>query len=365
MRFWFDLGVDGFRIDVAHGLVKAEGLPDLGSAAAAAASGGGSRSSTRTGTGTRSTRSTGRGARSPTAYDDPRVFVAEAWVAQPGAAGALRPPRRAAHRLQLRLPAGAVAGRADLRASIDRRSLSAHEAVGAPPTWVLSNHDTVREVSRYARPQGVRAAPARRPARPARRLRRSGNRRARRRGAADARAPRRRVRLPGRGARPAPRSRTCPTTRCRTPAGSTPGTPIAAATAAGSRFRGPGQAPPFGFSPGRRERPAVAAAAGSLARADRRGADRRSSARCSSSTGTRFRSAARAGARRRHAAVARRARRCAGVRPRPRIRVHRQPRRDPVPAPPGADLLLSSGELEPGGEIPPDTAAWFTTATSA
>ena len=35
-------------------------------------------------------------------------------------------------------------------------ALSAHEAVGAPPTWVLSNHDTVREVSRYARPQGGR-----------------------------------------------------------------------------------------------------------------------------------------------------------------------------------------------------------------
>ncbi len=30
LRFWLDMGVDGFRIDVAHGLVKAEGLPDLG-----------------------------------------------------------------------------------------------------------------------------------------------------------------------------------------------------------------------------------------------------------------------------------------------------------------------------------------------
>ena len=30
-RFWFDRGVDGFRIDVAHGLVKAAGLPDVGS----------------------------------------------------------------------------------------------------------------------------------------------------------------------------------------------------------------------------------------------------------------------------------------------------------------------------------------------
>ncbi|RBL84542.1 alpha-glucosidase, partial [Streptomyces cavourensis] len=30
LRFWLDMGVDGFRVDVAHGLVKAEGLPDLG-----------------------------------------------------------------------------------------------------------------------------------------------------------------------------------------------------------------------------------------------------------------------------------------------------------------------------------------------
>jgi alpha-glucosidase len=28
LRFWLDRGADGFRVDVAHGLVKAEGLPD-------------------------------------------------------------------------------------------------------------------------------------------------------------------------------------------------------------------------------------------------------------------------------------------------------------------------------------------------
>ena len=32
-RVWFDAGADGFRIDVAHGLLKAAGLPDLGEAA--------------------------------------------------------------------------------------------------------------------------------------------------------------------------------------------------------------------------------------------------------------------------------------------------------------------------------------------
>jgi alpha-glucosidase len=29
LRFWLDLGVDGFRIDVAHGMIKADGLPDV------------------------------------------------------------------------------------------------------------------------------------------------------------------------------------------------------------------------------------------------------------------------------------------------------------------------------------------------
>jgi alpha-glucosidase len=42
-----------------------------------------------------------------------------------------------------------------MRASI-AATLRSHATVGAAPTWVLSNHDTVREVSRYARSQGVR-----------------------------------------------------------------------------------------------------------------------------------------------------------------------------------------------------------------
>ena len=104
-------------------------------------------------------------------YDDPRVFVAEAWVHN---------PERLAQYVRddelhtafnfdfLLAPWEAEPMRESIIAS-----LSAHEAVGAPPTWVLSNHDTVREVSRYARPQGVRAAAQpQRPARPPRRLRR-------------------------------------------------------------------------------------------------------------------------------------------------------------------------------------------------
>ncbi len=34
LRFWLDLGVDGLRIDVAHGMAKADGLPDMPESAA-------------------------------------------------------------------------------------------------------------------------------------------------------------------------------------------------------------------------------------------------------------------------------------------------------------------------------------------
>ena len=43
LRFWFDRGVDGFRIDVAHSLVKEEGLPDAERHGVAAAAGRGRR----------------------------------------------------------------------------------------------------------------------------------------------------------------------------------------------------------------------------------------------------------------------------------------------------------------------------------
>ncbi len=39
-----------------------------------------------------------------------------------------------------------------LRRTIDE-TLASQATVGASPTWVLSNHDTPREVTRYARPQ--------------------------------------------------------------------------------------------------------------------------------------------------------------------------------------------------------------------
>ncbi|HEU4807499.1 MAG TPA: alpha-amylase family glycosyl hydrolase, partial [Homoserinimonas sp.] len=42
LKFWLDRGVDGFRVDVAHGLIKVDGLPDYTPPAAGASMGGGS-----------------------------------------------------------------------------------------------------------------------------------------------------------------------------------------------------------------------------------------------------------------------------------------------------------------------------------
>ena len=41
LRFWLDRGVDGFRVDVAHGMIKADGLPDYMPPADADSMGGG------------------------------------------------------------------------------------------------------------------------------------------------------------------------------------------------------------------------------------------------------------------------------------------------------------------------------------
>ena len=152
LRFWFGLGIDGFRIDVAHGLVKADGLPDVGATAWPPLSADPVDHPHWDRDDVHEIYRMWR--RLADAYEDPRVFVAEAWVHN---------PERLAQYVRgdelhtafnfdfLLAPWQAEALR---RSIVD--TLRTHQAVGAPPTWVLSNHDTVREVSRYARPQGVR-----------------------------------------------------------------------------------------------------------------------------------------------------------------------------------------------------------------
>ncbi|WP_077192274.1 glycoside hydrolase family 13 protein [Streptomyces lydicus] len=147
MRFWLDLGVDGFRVDVAHGMVKASGLPDIGHGQQAKLIGNqvlpffdqdGVHAIHRT------------WRRLLDGYGDTHgrqvIGVAEAWA--PTAerlALYVRPDElHQAFNFQfLNAPWQADA----LRAVIDA-SLAATTSVGAPTTWVLSNHDVVRHTTR-------------------------------------------------------------------------------------------------------------------------------------------------------------------------------------------------------------------------
>ncbi|MCA0296129.1 MAG: glycoside hydrolase family 13 protein [Actinobacteria bacterium] len=151
LRFWFDRGVDGFRIDVAHGLVKDGELSDIDGLPFPLPDG------TPEGVdhphwdqpGVHDIFRTWRAVAD--SYDGPRVFCGEIWVGRDHRLTAyLRPDElHTAFNFNF-LMAPWLAG--PLRATITS-TLAAHAAVGAPATWVLGNHDVCRPVSRYARPQ--------------------------------------------------------------------------------------------------------------------------------------------------------------------------------------------------------------------
>ncbi|MFB7175406.1 alpha-amylase family glycosyl hydrolase [Streptomyces sp. NPDC056254] len=144
LRFWLDLGVDGFRVDVAHGMVKADGLPDIGRGAQA----------TLIGTeplpffdqdGVHEIHRSWR--RLLDSYEGQRIGVAEAWApSSERLALYVRPDElhQAFNFRFLNCPWDAAA----MRTVIDE-SLAATTSVGAPTTWVLSNHDVVRHLTRY------------------------------------------------------------------------------------------------------------------------------------------------------------------------------------------------------------------------
>lgn len=154
LRFWLDRGVDGFRVDVAHGLVKHDELPDYMPPEDSDSMGG----------------------REPVPYwgqegvheiyrdwhrllaeyDGDRALCAEAWM--PTAAETALWVRDDEMHQAFNFPyLMADWDPAQLREVIDE-SFRAFGGVGAPTTWVLSNHDVIRHASRLAlgadHPQG-------------------------------------------------------------------------------------------------------------------------------------------------------------------------------------------------------------------
>ena len=156
LRFWLDRGIDGFRVDVAHGLVKEPGLPDYDTELHildGEVQPGAPKPPMWDQDGVHEVYRAWR--KILDSYGEPdRILCAEAWVRpQERAVRYVRPDEM--HQafnfdfLQSQWRA------ADLRAVIDS-SLAAADSVGAPSTWVLSNHDVVRHASRLGLPVGQR-----------------------------------------------------------------------------------------------------------------------------------------------------------------------------------------------------------------
>lgn len=172
LRFWLDRGVDGFRVDVAHGMVKEAGLPDWDGTSAMI-------EGAHEGTAGSEDGSTGAGSRGPmwdqegvhdiyrswhqvlAEYDGDRAMVAEAWVEPVSRLARYVRPDEMQQAFNFSFLT-ALWSAPELRAVISD-ALTANDQVGAPTTWVLSNHDVVRHPSRLGlevpgtKPNGIGA----------------------------------------------------------------------------------------------------------------------------------------------------------------------------------------------------------------
>jgi len=143
LKFWFDRGVGGVRIDSAALVVKDPALPEIDPVAHYGH--GEHPNLDRDGLHDiyRSWRAIAN------SYEGSRVLVGEIWLADLDRfALYLRPDElHTAFNFEFM---NQPWNEADLRKAING-TLAAHAPVGAPPTWVLSNHDITRPVTRYGR----------------------------------------------------------------------------------------------------------------------------------------------------------------------------------------------------------------------
>lgn len=144
LRFWFDRGVDGIRIDVAQGMIKQRGYPDVLDSKDPALLDPHAKPYFDQPEVHEVYR---RWRKIADSYDPPRVFVAEAWLDTP--------EKRARYLRADELHTGfnfdlltAEWDGNKWRDIIDS-SMAADALVGAPTTWVTENHDVRRSPTRY------------------------------------------------------------------------------------------------------------------------------------------------------------------------------------------------------------------------
>lgn len=144
LRFWFDRGVDGFRVDVAHGNVKAAGLPDNPDSGHNYAMW----DQPEVHDIYRAWRALGE------SYDPPRFFVGEVWLpSQHLLADYLR-----SDELHQAFDFGLLVQPWDacrMREAID----AGLRAAGRSVAWTMSNHDVHRAATRYGQEQRLEAPP--------------------------------------------------------------------------------------------------------------------------------------------------------------------------------------------------------------
>src|SRR5579862_3709008 len=141
LRFWFDRGVAGVRIDSAALLVKDPALPEE-----RADAGPGEHPFTDRDDLHEIYR---RWRAIADSYDEPRVLVGEVWL--PDVERFVRYLRPDELHTAFNFDFLACPWEPDATRTSIESALAAHVPVDAPATWVLSNHDVTRPVTRYGR----------------------------------------------------------------------------------------------------------------------------------------------------------------------------------------------------------------------
>lgn len=145
LSFWLDKGVDGFRIDVAHGLVKEVGLPDVQAGATHVVD-----QTEHPFWGQEGVHEIIRGWRRLLNRYDDRAMCAEAWVLP--LSRMAKWVREDEYHQTFNFGYLETPWERNALEKVVTESLKEFGKVGAPSTWVLSNHDTIRHTSKYGVP---------------------------------------------------------------------------------------------------------------------------------------------------------------------------------------------------------------------
>jgi len=143
LRFWFDKGVDGLRIDVAHALFKAEGLPDSPSTSGVV---DGLRSNPQVSDQEEVHEVYRRWRALAEQYEPHRLLVGEVNL-EP--ARAARYTRKDEMQQAFAFAFVKLGWDPEAWAAVANELEAARQLHGATPTWALENHDIVRSATRF------------------------------------------------------------------------------------------------------------------------------------------------------------------------------------------------------------------------